>query len=115
MGGVGGIGRVCDITGDEIAYGGGGGGGGANNADATHLYAVGGDGKDGGGNGGGWKAEGGVYSGAVATAGADGLGGGGGGGCHGLTTKCAFDGARGGNGVVIIRYLAPRGFLVVVR
>lgn len=84
--GVGGAGVNNSITGASVGYAGGGGGG---------LY---GDGTPGsathGGGAGGDEA-------ASPAAGTDGRGGGGGGGTN------ATGGARGGDGVVIIRYLTP--------
>lgn len=100
--GAGGAGLVSSITGEAVAYAGGGGGGGVCNSDAAHLYALGGSGTDGGGDGAGWIAEEGVYRSVHATPGADGRGAGGGGGGHAVTG--CYDGAKGGDGVVILRY-----------
>ena len=84
--GQGGIGFPCSITGSEVYYAGGGGGGGIINGQAVRAA---------GGLGGG---------GAGAVAGTDGLGGGGGG----------F--AKGGSGVVILRFKRiKRGLFLVVR
>ena len=84
--GQGGIGYPCSITGSEVYYAGGGGGGGKVNGVDTRAA---------GGLGGG---------GANTKAGTDGLGGGGGG----------F--AKGGSGVVILRFKRiKRGLFIVVR
>jgi len=86
--GVGGIGRVCDITGENIYYAGGGGGGNGNNGGCTFF-------NDGGLGGGGrsgtdWLAP---------TNGLDGFGAGGGGDGPDI-----YGGANGGSGIIIIRY-----------
>jgi hypothetical protein len=84
--GKGGNGIICAITGDEIYYGGGGGGGMWDSVD----HPIGQGGLGGGGNG---------ASATIAPqAGTDGLGGGGGSGSR------FFVGAKGGSGIVIIRY-----------
>ena len=95
-GGVGGTGKVINITGSNITYAGGGGGG-------TFGYTVS-AGVDTGGST--YYNEGGVGGGGrsgtmtVAPAkGTDGLGGGGGGDGPDM-----FSGANGGSGIVIIRY-----------
>jgi hypothetical protein len=93
-GGGGGDGIVCDISGSEVWYAGGGGA--TCDTEANNGWVVDettGNGK--GGKGGGGNAG---------CAGTDGLGGGGGGD------------AKGGSGVVIIRYKTqPDGFSVFVR
>ena len=81
--GAGGAGVTSSITGAAVVYAGGGGGGVWNGAGGTSGA---------GGNGGGGAGNG--------TAGTDGRGGGGGG--HSVYTS---SGGKGGNGVVIIRYL----------
>ena len=83
-GGKGGNGVASSITGSSVTYGGGGGGG-------TRSSACGGTAGTGGGGTGG-------VNGGQGSAGTDGLGGGGGG------TSLA-NGNRGGNGVVIVRFL----------
>ena len=93
----GGPGRASTITGTSTLYAGGGGGGsGWNDAVTTPLERSAGAGGSGGGGRGGdsW----GNYMNTPPTAGTDGLGGGGGGGGIGQP------GARGGSGVVIVRY-----------
>jgi hypothetical protein len=84
-GGNGGNGTASSISGSSFTYGGGGGGA------AAGGQTAGAGGTGGGGNG--------VGAGAP-TAGTDGLGGGGGGGCDWL----AYNGADGGDGIVIVRY-----------
>ncbi len=84
-GGRGGDGFTSSITGAAVVYGGGGGGG-------TRSYSCGGTAGTGGGGSGG-------VNGGQGNAGTDGLGGGGGG------TSLA-NGNRGGNGVVILRYVS---------
>lgn len=83
-GGKGGNGVVSSITGSSLTYGGGGGGG-------TRSSACGGTAGTGGGGTGG-------VNGGQGSAGADGLGGGGGG-------TSLSNGNRGGNGIVIVRFL----------
>lgn len=90
-GGNGGIGRLSDITGENIYYGGGGGGGTANQTAVSPW--IGGTGGLGGG------ANGTNSTTTVAANGTHGLGGGGGGGS-------TVSGGYGGSGVVIIRYSA---------
>ena len=93
----GGPGRASTITGTSTLYAGGGGGGsGWNDAVTTPLERSAGAGGAGGGGRGGdsW----GNYENTPPVAGTDGLGGGGGGG--GIFQP----GARGGSGVVIVRY-----------
>ena len=85
-GGAGGAGKESAITGNAVMYAGGGGGGASGGTSAS--------GGAGGGKGG--------SSGAAATQGTDGLGGGGGGG-GGSSTSANRYGAKGGNGIVIIR------------
>lgn len=82
--GRGGDGYASSITGASVNYGGGGGGG-------TRLNSCGGGGGAGGGGAGG-------LNGAKGSAGTDGRGGGGGG-------TSLSDGNRGGDGVVIVRYV----------
>ena len=104
--GKGGDGLYCDFSGENVCYGGGGGGG---NGGRGLDLGLGGDG--GGGRGG--------YGGEEAyrkdpAAGKDGFGGGGGGGYAYSTT--GFPGAKGGSGVVIIRYHLPKtGMLLIFR
>lgn len=86
--GNGGAGLSSSISGVSVSYAGGGGGG----ANST-VPDVNGFGAGGGGNGS-------IGAGTASTAGVDGRGGGGGGG-EGSPSY----GARGGSGVVIIRYL----------
>jgi len=89
-GGDGGVGLAYDIVseGNDVYYAGGGGGGGAGNA--SGCGGTGGNG--GGGNG---------VDDEVATVGTSDTGGGGGGGSDWKVSN----GAKGGSGVVIIRYL----------
>lgn len=105
-GGAGGAGTSSSITGSAVVYGGGGGGAGAWNGQTGGAAA--GTGGLGGSGGGGNGSQ---LTGSISTAGTDGLGGGGGGGGMTDGSRSAF-GARGGNGVVIVRYLT-RGLLVV--
>lgn len=93
-GGNGGAGLPSAITGTVIyrAAGGGGAGCNASSASGTGAGTPGTGGQGGGGNGGGYLA-------AYPTPGADGTGSGGGGGNGALRP-----GAKGGSGVVIIRY-----------
>ena len=108
VGSCGGAGVMCAITGTEVYYGGGGGGAGNRTAEAGS--GLGGVGGGGGGSFGSGSARG--------VAGTDGLGGGGGGGRAQSIDKDPGDsggGAKGGRGVVIIRY--PRrktGFIITV-
>ena len=88
----GGAGRASTITGASALYAGGGGGGGG----WRSAFEGPGDGGSGGGGQGGHVCCGGPDY--AATAGVDGLGGGGGGGSG------ARAGARGGSGVVIVRF-----------
>ena len=98
--GAGGDGLAFDISGTLTWYAGGGGGG--------SSYGTGGaaGGFGGGGNGGGGNN-------GYGADGADGTGGGGGGG--GLYGNLHFEGGKGGDGIVIIRYLAPSGTIFVLR
>lgn len=91
IGGAGGAGKSSNITGSSVTYAGGGAGG----FFQSGTRGIGGTG--GGGNGG--------TNGTGPTAGSDGLGGGGGGG--GVQNCCYGQGARGGNGIVIIRWSVP--------
>lgn len=86
-GGSGGSGYLSNISGTNVYYAGGGGGG-----SGSSTIAQGGSG--GGGRGANYNSNG--------ARGTDGLGGGGGGGFNYGGTN--FQGKRGGNGVVIIRY-----------
>ena len=92
--GDGGAGVMSAITGEEIAYGGGGGGGASKN-DGVCTPGAGGLG---GGGVGYWKSN------QPAGKGVDGLGGGGGGAGN---ASWGTNGARGGSGVVVIRYVDP--------
>ncbi len=97
VGSSGGAGVMCAITGAEVYYGGGGGG--AGNRAAEEGSGLGGVGGGGNGSFGSDCARG--------VAGTDGLGGGGGGGRAGgidWDPQYSGGGARGGRGVVIIRY-----------
>jgi len=89
-GGAGGNGRTSDITGTAVYYGGGGGGG------RFNVNPVRPGGLGGGGAGGAQSHVNGV-------AGTDGLGGGGGGNGH-AGVGSVGSAARGGNGIIIIRY-----------
>lgn len=82
--GRGGDGYSSSITGTALIYGGGGGGG-------TRMNSCGGGGGAGGGGAGG-------LNGAQGSAGTDGRGGGGGG-------TSLYNGNKGGDGTVIVRYL----------
>ena len=113
-GAAGGIGRISNITGEEVYYAGGGGGGGYNYTDLLMNGGLGG-----GGNG--------VRNISVAArksytlpdgrneyeaeAGVDGLGGGGGGGNNFAGDK---QGRPGGRGTVIVRVMKNLGFILVV-
>ena len=111
-GGKGGDGVASDITGETVWYGAGGGGG-AYSSDAQiasadrNRYGLPGDGgKGGGGNGGGGNYTDGSFRGA--TAGVDGLGGGGGGGARYNQQSSLpeyINGANGGRGTVIVRFV----------
>lgn len=94
--GYGGNGLTCNITGNSIIYGGGGGGCLGYSGDNSTI-PVGGTG--GGGNGSAIQPGFGQY--ANATNGTDGLGGGGGG------AGLSFEQARGGSGVLIVRFNFP--------
>jgi len=89
--GQGGVGLSSTITGATLFYAGGGGGGASAGSPAPATLPT-------GGNGGG--GSGGYFNGVPPTAGTDGRGGGGGG--RGNTTSSA--GAKGGSGVVIVRF-----------
>jgi len=103
LGGDGGVGKISSISGEAVYYAGGGGGGYTTGSfwpngtqytedeEGTVLK----ENFGGGGNGSGNTVE------QAASAGIDGLGGGGGGGGK------VKPGARGGNGVVIVRLLMP--------
>jgi len=90
-GGNGGGGLTLAYSGSSVAYAGGGGGG------SRDGYS-GGSGASGGGTGG-------VDGSTVSTAGAANRGGGGGGGARDGNSGALLNGANGGSGVVIIRYL----------
>ena len=94
----GGAGQTSDITGEPLGYAGGGGGGVRNNGKTAGV------GKDGGGTGGGAVGDASAQY-TLATAGVRGGGGGGGGvkNDDDGTAKWKF-GAKGGDGVVVIRY-----------
>lgn len=112
--GKGGDGREIAITGASVWYAGGGAGGTYfKKGDGTWKYYRGGLGGLGGGGNGGGGSQDGSYQQSVAcsayilpTAGVDGLGGGGGGG--GSNDWKEYGGAKGGSGVVIVRYYAPQ-------
>ena len=97
--GTGGNGLSCDITGTAIFYAGGGGGGGGYYAAYAELAAAGGNG--GGGTGSRKTKTGDIVA---ASAGVDGLGSGGGGGSGDQADY--YQGADGGDGIVIVRYAA---------
>jgi hypothetical protein len=92
-GGVGGIGRLINITGTPTYYAGGGGGG-CYTASGAKTGGVGGTG------GGGHGSD--CFPLGNQTAGTDNTGGGGGGGGQGPVTS---NGSVGGSGIVIVRYL----------
>jgi hypothetical protein len=94
-GGIGGIGALYSISGSPTYYAGGGGGG---------RFAVGAEGLNNGGLGGGGRGAGSCGS-NPAVSGTDFTGGGGG----GAPAGCQSNGAKGGTGIVIVRYYgAPR-------
>lgn len=100
VGSCGGDGVMCAITDAEVYYGGGGGG--AGNKTAVSGSGIGGAGGGGNGSFGSGSARG--------VAGTDGLGGGGGGGRAQYIDSdpgSSGGGAKGGRGVVIIRYSCP--------
>jgi len=93
VGGAGGAAGASAISGSTVNYSGGGGGGSRDNA-------------AGGNGGGGGAGKGGRTTGDYATAGsANQGGGGGGGGRHSGADSASYNGAAGGSGIVIIRYL----------
>ena len=96
--GNGGIGKMFNITGVDVFYGGGGGGGGHPIAGSGGL----GGGGDGSAQGASGKGEGG--------AGQDNTGGGGGGGCWAVTT-----GGKGGSGIVVIKYNNIKSYRLTVK
>ena len=102
-GGSGGQGFLTDISGTPTWYAGGGGGGGMQGGTASNLSSPGGGGDGGGGRGGMAVPNGTVNPsfGPAAVAGQNGLGGGGGGGSD---VSGFYEGANGGNGIVIVRY-----------
>lgn len=93
----GGDGRMSDITGTPVYYGGGGGAG-SGSGDTSPKITVGGAGGLGGGGSG---LDGGAAS-RLNVDGTDGLGGGGGGGSHGGVNGTNA-GGKGGRGTVIMR------------
>lgn len=93
--GKGGIGRKSDITGKEVGYAGGGNGG-ISAGGATYLPAS--NAEYGGGQGG--RSSAGYYDGNPGT---DGLGGGGG----GAAFQSGYSSGKGGDGIVILRFVAP--------
>ncbi len=95
--GVGGDGIACSITGEELWYGGGGGGGNGGWYRGGFIAA---GGKGGGGKGGYVNDNNG---GGAGEDGVDGTGGGGGGG--GSKGNPSTHGGRGGDGIVIIRFV----------
>ena len=101
--GSGGQGFLTDISGTPTWYAGGGGGGGQQVGTASNLGSPGGGGDGGGGRGGMAVPNGTVNPsfGPAAVAGQNGLGGGGGGGSD---VSGFYEGANGGNGIVIVRY-----------
>ena len=102
-GGSGGQGFLTDISGTPTWYAGGGGGGGKQAGSTTNLGSPGGGG-DGGGGRGGMDVPSGTVNPSFdpkAVAGTDGRGGGGGGGSD---VSGFYQGANGGNGIVIVRY-----------
>ncbi|MBQ3345021.1 MAG: hypothetical protein IJG84_24245 [Kiritimatiellae bacterium] len=109
IGSCGGDGVLCAITGEDVYYGGGGGG--AGNKSAVEGSGLGGRGGGGNGSFGADRARG--------TQGIDGLGGGGGGGRSNSVDgdpQYSGGGAKGGDGVVIIRYpRIKKGFVVSFR
>lgn len=114
-GAAGGIGRISNITGEEVYYAGGGGGGGYNYADLLMNGGLGG-----GGNGARNISVAARQSYTLpdgrneyeAEAGVDGLGGGGGGGNNFTGDKM---GRPGGRGTVIIRVKQHLGGIIIVR
>lgn len=95
MGGEGGTGILCDITGVAVFYAGGGAGSTCyNNVAFTRING----GLGGGGAGGAWYGYPNNLAGGNGT---DGLGGGGGGGNYG---SAPAGGGKGGSGIVIVRY-----------
>ena len=109
-GGDGGVGRVIDITGEPVHYGGGGGGGSAKNAPLPITYVSAG-GVGGGGRGGGCNTSVNPYIGYDGEKGGDGFGGGGGGsGSYGDGSGL---GGAGGGGIVVVRYrVRPAGLVL---
>jgi hypothetical protein len=87
--GIGGAGKLINITGSDVSYAGGGGGG---NFSGSSFY------NDGGSGGGGRSGT----SSVAPIAGTNGTGGGGGG-----DGPDVFNGGNGGSGIVIIRYRLP--------
>ena len=111
IGGVGGLGRQCDITGENLWYAAGGGGAVINAAQSRTWYlgAKGGSGIGGDGAGAKGSAESGASDAVAipATPGVDGTGSGGGGGTS--YVGCTIPAGKGGDGIVIIRL---SGFVV---
>lgn len=96
--GVGGDGKPCSITGGEVYYAGGGNGG----ISVSGSYLPGTTAKGGGGQGG--ANANGRFNGQP---GVDGLGGGGGGGRYFQNPTTKYSSGKGGDGIVIIRFVAP--------
>ncbi len=96
--GDGGAGRMSDITGEPVYYGGGGGGGGGDGDREPNSAKGGAGGLGGGGTGLDAKAQERFDD----INGEDGLGGGGGGGSHGGKDGTSA-GGKGGSGTVILR------------
>jgi hypothetical protein len=96
VGGNGGAGKSSSISGVSVTYAGGGGG-------ATFGTSAGSGGLGGGGNGGN----------GAAGSNATGFGSGGGGGGHNDDSVWAFSGGNGGDGIVIVRYIAPPSILKI--
>jgi hypothetical protein len=96
-GGKGGEGQISRITGNLTYYAGGGGGGGGNTTGGTGGRTIGGVGGLGGGGRGGDQD----IASPAATVGINGTGGGGGGG---RSQGGDMAGARGGSGIVVVRY-----------
>ena len=104
LGGAGGDGLPCSITGEEVWYAGGGGGG-QNSETANGLYLSAGLGGRGGGGTGCGTADNDLND---YECGVDGLGGGGGGGRRDGTNSAGMPrhGAPGGSGTLIVRWRA---------
>lgn len=96
VGGTGGAGASSPITGASLIYAAGGGG-------ASESNSPGAGGSSGVGGTAGYQSNG--------SNGMDGRGGGGGGAGH--STVWAFKGGDGGDGIVIVRYIAPPSILKI--